>query len=116
MAIDSLESNAIVLKLPNSWSADTLRDHAALLEAAIADVLGVPLKIVLRVGSAQAAPAAASQERSRRAVRLRERTLSDNAEDRYRTMNQAQLLAQMKKMQAEMARAQEELANTIVTR
>lgn len=62
VAIDSLESNAIVLKLPNSWSADTLRDHAALLEAAIADVLGVPLKIVLRVGSAQAAPAAASQE------------------------------------------------------
>jgi len=62
VAIDSLESNAIVLKLPNSWSADTLRDHAPLLEAAIADVLGVPLKIVLRVGTAQAAPAAASQE------------------------------------------------------
>ena len=62
VAIDSLESNAIVLKLPNSWSADTLRDHAQLLEAAIADVLGVPLKIVLRVGTAQAAPAAASQD------------------------------------------------------
>lgn len=30
-------------------------------------------------------------------------------------MNQAQLLAQVKKMQAEMAKAQEELANTIVT-
>ena len=30
-------------------------------------------------------------------------------------MNQAQLLAQMKKMQAEMAKAQEELANTVVS-
>ena len=30
-------------------------------------------------------------------------------------MNQAHLLAQVKKMQAEMAKAQEELANTIVT-
>lgn len=30
-------------------------------------------------------------------------------------MNQAQLMAQVKKMQAEMTRAQEELANTVVT-
>ena len=30
-------------------------------------------------------------------------------------MNQAQMLAQMRKMQAEMAKAQEELASTIVT-
>lgn len=30
-------------------------------------------------------------------------------------MNQGQLMAQVKKMQAEMAKAQEELANTIVT-
>jgi DNA-binding YbaB/EbfC family protein len=30
-------------------------------------------------------------------------------------MNQAQLMAQVKKMQAEMAKAQEELANTIVS-
>jgi DNA polymerase III subunit gamma/tau len=48
-AIESLESNAIVLKLPDQWQADTLRDHASLIEAAIADVLGAPLKITLRV-------------------------------------------------------------------
>ena len=30
-------------------------------------------------------------------------------------MNQAHLLAQVKKMQAEMAKAQDELANTVVT-
>jgi DNA polymerase III subunit gamma/tau len=56
--IESVESNAIVLKLPNSWSAETLREHAALIESAIADVLGVPLKLTLRVdGSASRAPA-----------------------------------------------------------
>jgi DNA polymerase-3 subunit gamma/tau len=48
-AIESLESNAIVLSLPNAWSADTLRQHAALVERAIADVLGTPLKITVRV-------------------------------------------------------------------
>jgi DNA polymerase III subunit gamma/tau len=48
-AIEALESNAIVLKLPDQWQADTLRDHAPLIEAAIADVLGAPLKVTLRV-------------------------------------------------------------------
>ena len=65
VAIEALESNAIVLKLPNSWSADALRDHAALIEAAIADVLGVPLKIVLRVdGNATRARASGGEDDS----------------------------------------------------
>jgi DNA polymerase-3 subunit gamma/tau len=50
-AIDSLESNAIVLSFPNSWSADALREHVKLIEGAIADVLGVPLRVTLRVDS-----------------------------------------------------------------
>ncbi len=63
VAIDALESNAIVLKLPNTWSADALRDHTPLVEAAIADVLGVPLKIVLRVdGNAARARAATAED------------------------------------------------------
>jgi DNA polymerase-3 subunit gamma/tau len=61
--IDSVESNAVVLKLPNAWSAETLRDHAALIEKAIADVLGVPLKLRLKVDGS-APRAAASQEES----------------------------------------------------
>ncbi len=48
-AIGALESNAVVLKLPDDWSADALRDHASLVETAIADVLGVALKVILRV-------------------------------------------------------------------
>ncbi len=48
-AIEAVEGNAVRLKLPDSWSADALRDHAQLIEAAIADVLGVPLKVTLRV-------------------------------------------------------------------
>jgi DNA polymerase III subunit gamma/tau len=47
--VESLESNAIVLKLPDTWSAGALRDHAPLIEKAVADVLGVELKVVLRV-------------------------------------------------------------------
>ena len=57
-AIDSVESNAVVLKLPNTWSAETLRDHAALIEKAIADVLGVPLKLRLKVDGSTPRPAA----------------------------------------------------------
>jgi hypothetical protein len=49
--IESLESNAIVLRLPDSWSAESLRGHTKIIEAAIADVLGVPLKVTLRVDS-----------------------------------------------------------------
>jgi DNA polymerase-3 subunit gamma/tau len=48
-AIESVEENVIVLKLPDAWSADALRDHARIIEAAIADVLGVTLSVRLRV-------------------------------------------------------------------
>jgi DNA polymerase III subunit gamma/tau len=61
-AIDSVESNSIVLKLPNAWSAETLRDHAALIEKAIADVLGVPLKLRLKVDGSAPRAAAAPEE------------------------------------------------------
>ncbi len=48
-AIEGIEHNALVLKLPDAWSADALRDHAKIIEAAIADVLGVTLQVRLRV-------------------------------------------------------------------
>lgn len=57
-AIDSLESNAIVLSFPNSWSADALREHVKIIEGAIADVLGVPLRVTLRVDSTAGRPKA----------------------------------------------------------
>lgn len=50
--IEGIEGNALVLKLPDSWSADALRDHAKSIEAAIVDVLGVPLQVRLRVDAA----------------------------------------------------------------
>ena len=55
-AIEALESNAVVLKLPDAWSADALRDHAALIEEAIAEVLGTPLKVTLRVDGGARSP------------------------------------------------------------
>ncbi|HEY6327550.1 MAG TPA: DNA polymerase III subunit gamma/tau [Candidatus Cybelea sp.] len=53
-AIEGIEHNALVLKLPDAWSADTLKDHAKLIEAAIADVLGVALQVRLRVDASAA--------------------------------------------------------------
>ena len=62
--VDSVDGNAIVLKLPDTFSVEILRDHHKALEAAIADVLGTPLKVTLKVdGAAKAgsktAPASA---------------------------------------------------------
>ena len=59
--IEALDGNAVVLKLPDNWRADALREHLALIEAAIADVLGVPLKVRLRVDG-NAAPSRPRQE------------------------------------------------------
>ncbi|HZY95624.1 MAG TPA: DNA polymerase III subunit gamma/tau [Candidatus Cybelea sp.] len=61
-AIDALESNAVVLKLPDSWSADALRDHAKIIEQAIADVLGVPLAVRLRIDGSGAAGAPPNED------------------------------------------------------
>ncbi len=61
-AIDAVEGNAIVLKLPNAWSADALRDHSALIEAAIADVLGASMQVRLRVDGNAARAAVGSDE------------------------------------------------------
>ncbi len=66
--VDSVDGNAVVLKLPDSFSADILRDHLKLVETAIADTLGTPLKVTLKIdGSAKntaraAEPAAAEDE------------------------------------------------------
>ena len=59
--IESLESNAIVLKLPDTWSAGALRDYAPLIEKAVADVLGVELKVVLRVDASTGRAKSASR-------------------------------------------------------
>jgi DNA polymerase-3 subunit gamma/tau len=61
-AIDSVESNAVVLKVPDTWRAETLREHAALIEKAIADVLGVPLKLRLKVDGSSPRMAAPEEE------------------------------------------------------
>jgi DNA polymerase III subunit gamma/tau len=47
--VEAVDGNAVVLKLPDSATADSLRDHTKLIEKAIADVLGRPLKVTLRV-------------------------------------------------------------------
>jgi DNA polymerase-3 subunit gamma/tau len=47
--VEAVDGNAVILKLRDAASADMLRDHTKMIEAAIADVLGRPLKVTLRV-------------------------------------------------------------------
>ncbi len=61
--VESVENNAVTLGLPEPWLADTLRDYAALIERAIEDVLGVVMRVKLRVdGSVRAKTAPAEPE------------------------------------------------------
>jgi len=53
--IESVEDERVVLRLPDAWSADALRDHVGLIESAIGDVLGAPLSVTLHVADGNAA-------------------------------------------------------------
>jgi hypothetical protein len=64
---DSIDGNAVVIKLPNSLMADILKDNAKLVENAMAEVLGTNLKASFKVDGAatrskggSAAPTAAT--------------------------------------------------------
>jgi len=54
---EAIEGNALVIKLPNAIFADTLKDNAKMIEDAIAEVLGTPLRVRFKVeaGSAKSA-------------------------------------------------------------
>jgi len=47
--VDSIEGKAVILKLPDTWSADILRDNTKLIETAIHDMLGATLKVIPKV-------------------------------------------------------------------
>jgi DNA polymerase-3 subunit gamma/tau len=54
--VDSIDGNAVVLKLRAKFDADILKEHTKLLESAIADVLGAPLRVRFETGAPVAAP------------------------------------------------------------
>ncbi len=56
--VDSIDGNAVVLKLRAKFDADILKEHTKLLESAIADVLGAPLKVRLESGASAPAQTA----------------------------------------------------------
>ena len=57
--VDAIDGNAIVLRLRDKFNADILKDHTALVEKAIADVLGQALKVTVRVDASGGAAAPA---------------------------------------------------------
>jgi DNA polymerase-3 subunit gamma/tau len=46
---EAIEGHALVIKLPNAIFAETLKDNAKMIEDAIAEVLGAPLRVRFRV-------------------------------------------------------------------
>jgi len=50
--LDSLDGDLLTIKLPSDFEADILRGEQRLIESAVADVLGVPLKVTFRVEGA----------------------------------------------------------------
>jgi DNA polymerase-3 subunit gamma/tau len=46
---ESIEGNALVIRLPNAIFAETLKDNAKMIEDAIAEVLGTPLRARFKV-------------------------------------------------------------------
>jgi DNA polymerase-3 subunit gamma/tau len=50
--VESVEENTLTLGLPEPWLADTLREYIGLIERAIEDVIGVPMRVRLRVDGA----------------------------------------------------------------
>ncbi len=62
---EAVEGHALIVRLADAWMVDTLREHAALIESAVADVLGAPLRVTFKVdarGKGGAAPAAPAEE------------------------------------------------------
>ncbi len=54
--VDTIDGNAVVLKLRNAFEADILKEHAKILESAIADVLGARLHVRFETRSSDDGP------------------------------------------------------------
>lgn len=82
--VDSLEGNALVIGVVDALQESLMRERLPILERAVGDVLGLPLRIVFRTrgGAAPRTPRAASSERAPNPARTAtvERTTSDASE------------------------------------
>ena len=54
--VAAIDGNAVVLHMPDAVMADILRDHLALVESAIGDVLDATLRVTLKVDGSGAPP------------------------------------------------------------
>lgn len=82
--VDSLEGNALVIGVVDALQESLMRERLPILERAVGDVLGLPLRIVFRTrgGAAPRTPRAASSERAPNPARTAtvERTTIDASE------------------------------------
>jgi len=72
---ETIEGDALVIKLPNAVLADTLKENAHLIDAAIEEVLGAPLKATFTVDGG------ASRSKSRDGNTIPQPVASEEADD-----------------------------------
>ena len=79
---EGIDGNALVVKMTDAWMAETLKEHTALIERAMQEVLGAPLRITFRVDAAPAVP------RGRSAPPVTDATPEDDPEELFTYVNE----------------------------
>jgi DNA polymerase-3 subunit gamma/tau len=78
---DSVEGNALVVKVPNAYSAEVLKDNAKLMQSAIAEALGVTMQVNFQTGGAPATRSKGSAARTAASVQAAQPVSASIAED-----------------------------------
>lgn len=86
----AVEGNALILQLPDAIMAGVLKDHLALLEEAISDVLNAPLRVALKVegGPARAKGGAARTAASVQAATAVSAPIAEDPDELFSYLNE----------------------------
>jgi hypothetical protein len=78
---DSVDGNALVVKVPTAYSAEVLKDNAKLIQSAIAEALGVPMQVNFQTGGAPPTRSKGSAARTAASLQAAQPASASIAED-----------------------------------
>ncbi|HLI95688.1 MAG TPA: DNA polymerase III subunit gamma/tau [Candidatus Baltobacteraceae bacterium] len=78
---DSVDGNALIVKVPTAYSADVLKDNAKLVQSAVAEALGVTMQVNFQTGGAAPARSKGSAARTAASVQAAQPASASIAED-----------------------------------